>query len=84
MIVLVSLASLLGLLILPCAKHPRFKNYYQYLMGLLISLGASALFSDAILHLIPEVSGLGRDLSYTLLLLLLTQTIISDFCLFHT
>ena len=55
MVVIICLVSLLGLLILPCAKHPRFKKYYQYFLALLISLGASALFSDAVLHLAPEV-----------------------------
>ena len=55
LVVLVSLASLLGLLLLPMAKSPRLKQYYQYTYALLISLGASALFCDAILHLIPEV-----------------------------
>lgn len=52
---MVSLASLLGLLLLPVAKSPRLEQYYQYTYALLISLGASALFCDAVLHLIPEV-----------------------------
>lgn len=55
MVLLVSLASLLGLFLLPFTKSPRLKPYYQYVYALLISLGASALFCDAILHLIPEV-----------------------------
>ena len=55
LVVLVSLASLLGIFMVPLARNPRLKQYYEYAYALLISLGASALFCDAILHLIPEV-----------------------------
>ena len=55
MVVLVSLGSLFGLVLLPVAKSEKLKQYYHYSYALLIALGASALFCDAILHLIPEV-----------------------------
>ena len=55
MVLLVSLASLIGLAIIPITKNKKLKSYYHYFYALLIALGASALFCDAVLHLIPEV-----------------------------
>ncbi len=56
MVVLVSLASLVGLAIIPFSSSKKFKSYYHYVNALLVALGASALFCDAVLHLIPEVT----------------------------
>ena len=56
MVVLLSLLSLLGVFIVPLVKHhDRCGTVYEYVNLFLISLGTSALFSDAILHLIPRV-----------------------------
>ena len=56
MVVLVSACSLLGILILPLLnKNNKFHGIYKYFYALMIALGTSALFCDAILHLIPEV-----------------------------
>jgi zinc transporter 4/zinc transporter 10/zinc transporter 12 len=54
MVVFLSLLSLLGVFIVPLAK--RFDRAYEYARLFLVALGTSALFSDAILHIIPEVS----------------------------
>lgn len=56
MVVVLSLLSLLGVLIVPLAKkNERFGRIYEYVNLFLVALGTSALFSDAILHLIPGV-----------------------------
>ena len=54
MVVLVSAASLVGVIVVPIKK--KFPNAYQYLNALMVAMGVSALFVDAILHLIPHVS----------------------------
>ncbi len=58
MILAVSACALLGVLIIPMVQGKRATNgqLYKYVYALMIALGASALFCDAILHLIPEVS----------------------------
>lgn len=54
-LVVISLLSLLVVVIVPfLQKDSRFGRLYKYLYALLISLGASALFCDAVLHLIPH------------------------------
>ena len=57
MVLLISLYSLLGVLFVPLLNknNSRGKILYQYIYALMIALGASALFCDAVLHLIPEV-----------------------------
>ena len=55
MVMVVSACSLLGLLFVPFLKYQNFEKFYKYFYALMIALGASALFCDAILHLIPEV-----------------------------
>ena len=60
MVVLVSATSVLGIVIVPLVRGSRFKHLYKYVYALMISLGASALFCDAVLHLIPEVSACTR------------------------
>ncbi len=53
----ISLVSLLGIAMVPfLRKGTRLGHYYKYIYALLIALGASSLFCDAILHLIPHVS----------------------------
>ena len=60
MVVLLSLLSLLGVLIVPLAKqNERCGHIYEYVNLFLMALGTSALFSDAVLHLIPGVSKSG-------------------------
>ncbi len=57
MIVGVSACSLLGVFLVPLIKKStKVGQLYKYFYSLMIALGASALFCDAILHLIPEVS----------------------------
>lgn len=57
MVVMLSLLSLLGVFIVPLVKHhERCGKVYEYVNLFLISLGTSALFSDAVLHLLPRVS----------------------------
>ena len=56
MVILVSACSLIGALIIPLLnKNNKFHSSYKYFYALMIALGTSALFCDAILHLIPEV-----------------------------
>ena len=56
MVILVSACSLLGVFFIPFVKKDsKFGRYYKYFYALMIALGASALFCDAVLHLIPEV-----------------------------
>jgi hypothetical protein len=60
MVVLVSLGSLLGVAVVPLITTKDRSNtralVYKYLYFFMIALGASALLSDAILHLFPHVS----------------------------
>ena len=57
MVILVSLGSLGGIIVVPLLKkNSKFGYLYKYVYALMIALGASALFCDAILHLIPHVS----------------------------
>ena len=57
MVLLVSAGSLGGVIIVPLTrKESKFGYLYKYVYALMIALGASALFCDAILHLIPHVS----------------------------
>ena len=57
MVILICACSLLGVLLIPLLnKESRFHSIYKYIYALMIALGTSALFCDAILHLIPEVS----------------------------
>ena len=58
MVAVLSLLSLLGVLIVPLAKsNERCGRVYEYVNLFLMALGTSALFSDAILHILPDVSG---------------------------
>ena len=57
MILIVSLTSLLGLIILPFVQQKTcLAVAYKHLITLLITMGVAALVSDALLHLIPNVS----------------------------
>ena len=57
MVVVISLLSLLGVTIVPFIQHSsRLALVYKQLITLLIAMGVSALISDALLHLIPNVS----------------------------
>ena len=57
MVVVISLLSLLGVTIVPFIQHSsRLASVYKQLITLLIAMGVSALISDALLHLIPNVS----------------------------
>lgn len=57
MVVLVSGCSLIGVLVLPFIKKKKgFLRLQKYVYAFMIALGTSALFCDAILHLLPEVS----------------------------
>ncbi|XP_064396790.1 zinc transporter ZIP6-like isoform X1 [Halichondria panicea] len=59
MIVGVSACSLLGVFFVPLIKkNTKVGQLYKYFYSLMIALGASALFCDAVLHLIPEAFGL--------------------------
>ena len=56
MVVLVCACSLFGVILIPLLnKENKFHGLYKYIYALMIALGTSALFCDAILHLIPEV-----------------------------
>ena len=77
MILMVSLASLLGLLLLPFTRNAKLKSYYQYIYGFLIAMGASALFCDAVLHLIPEVGVMSVQRAVSLQGALLVQGVAS-------
>ena len=57
MIAVISLLSLLGVTIVPFVhRSSKLAVYYKYIITLLISMGVSALVTDALLHLIPNVS----------------------------
>ncbi len=57
MILAVSACALLGVLALPLVrKKSGVGQLYKYFYSLMIAMGASALFCDAVLHLIPQVS----------------------------
>ncbi|RNA44831.1 zinc transporter ZIP4 [Brachionus plicatilis] len=53
-IVIVSLITLVGFLILPCFK----KSIFDHVLTILTALAASSLFCDTLLHIIPQVVGL--------------------------
>ena len=56
MVILVCACSLFGVILIPLLnKENKFHGLYKYIYALMIALGTSALFCDAILHLIPEV-----------------------------
>lgn len=58
MVMLVCLGSLIGVILVPLIKSKSrvARIAYEYSYAFLIALGASALVTDAILHLIPHVS----------------------------
>jgi hypothetical protein len=60
MIVLVSLCSLIGVLLVPLinSNSKIGKQTYEYVYALMIAVGTSTLVCDAILHLIPHAFGL--------------------------
>ena len=66
MVLIVCLAALIGLVILPIirSKSPLGRQIYEYTYAFMIALAISALVSDAILHLIPQVSILNNILKY--------------------
>ena len=55
---LVCLASLLGIVLVPLIRTTSrvARIAYEYSYAFMIALGASALITDAILHIIPHVS----------------------------
>ncbi|XP_033118397.1 zinc transporter ZIP12-like [Anneissia japonica] len=53
-VIIISLASLGGVVILPCIG----KESYYYIIQLLIALAVATLAGDAILHLLPQAFGL--------------------------
>ena len=56
MVIVVCSAAFAGLLVVPCVQgNKRFAALQKYVYFFMIALGASALFCDAVLHLIPEV-----------------------------
>ena len=67
MILLVSSCSLLGVAVIPLLrKNSKFGQLYKFIYALMIAMGASALFCDAILHLIPEVRALMLHVKFIL------------------
>ena len=60
MILLVCLGSVLGVFLVPLIKSDSKvgRQTYEYVYAFMIAIGASALISDAILHLIPHVSSI--------------------------
>ena len=58
MVTVVCLLSLLGIFMVPLLKTDSRVGgqVYEYVYAFMIALGASALVSDAVLHLIPHVS----------------------------
>jgi hypothetical protein len=55
MIVIISLLSLLGVVIVPLIRqNSRLLLVYKHLISLLIAMGVAALTTDALLHLIPN------------------------------
>ena len=67
MVILISSCSLLGVALLPLLnKDSKCHGLYKYIYFLMIALGTSALFCDAILHLLPEVCLIGERLSLSL------------------
>ena len=58
MVFIVCLVSLAGLSLLPViySKSSVGRQLYEYTYSFMIALAISALVSDAVLHLIPEVS----------------------------
>lgn len=56
--------SLLGVAIVPFVRrNSKLAVCYKYIIILLISMGVAALITDALLHLIPNVSTLSLSLS---------------------
>jgi zinc transporter ZupT len=59
MIVIISLLSLLGVVIVPLIRqNSRLLLVYKHLISLLIAMGVAALTTDALLHLIPNAIGI--------------------------
>ena len=58
MVAFISLGSLCGVIIVPLVSRDSklARIVYEYAYAFMIAVGASALLSDAILHLIPHVS----------------------------
>ena len=59
MIFFVSLCSLVGVFVVPLMNsQSKFgQKTYKYVYAFMVAVGTSALLSDAVLHLIPHVSG---------------------------
>ena len=63
MIAVISIVSLMGVTLVPFLREgSTLGRYYKYIYALLIALGVSSLFCDAILHFIPHVSKVVREL----------------------
>lgn len=64
MVMLVSLGSLSGVILVPLVSTDSklASLIYEYIYALMIAVGASALLSDSILHLIPHVSSVASNL----------------------
>ena len=58
MILFVSLCSLVGVCLVPLINSDSTvgRQTYEYVYAFMIAIGASALITDAVLHLIPHVS----------------------------
>ena len=60
MVLFVSLCSVLGVFLVPLinSNSKVGRQTYEYVFAFMVAIGASALISDAVLHLIPHVSTL--------------------------
>ena len=58
MVMFVCLGSLTGIVLVPLikTKSRAARIAYEYTYAFMVALGASALVTDAVLHLIPHVS----------------------------
>lgn len=51
-VLIISFGSLLGAVVIPCMKHSKF----DLIMLFFVAMAIGTLVTDAVLHLIPEVS----------------------------
>lgn len=56
-VVIISLISLVGVVLLPCFK----KSFYESILIALSALACSTLLADTMLHLLPTIFGLGHN-----------------------
>ena len=62
MVLVLSLLSLLGVIIVPLIKNEKCGHFYEYVNLFLIAMGSSALLCDAVLHLIPQVHNIRANI----------------------